>query len=71
MRKILITMLVLFIGSMTMQAQINKAEKTGNIRAAYTKAKELIELKTRRLLHVFNALMNPSSAIITDLKRKD
>lgn len=38
----MITMLILFIGSMTMQAQTNKAEKIKNIRAAYTKAKEMI-----------------------------
>ena len=42
MRKIFITMLILFIGSMVMQAQTNKAEKIKNIRAAYTKAKEMI-----------------------------
>lgn len=42
MRKIFITMLILFIGSMAMQAQTNKAEKIKNIRSAYTKAKEMI-----------------------------
>lgn len=42
MRKIFITMLILFIGSMAMQAQTNKAEKIKNIRSAYTKAKEII-----------------------------
>ena len=42
MRKFFITMLILFIGSMAMQAQTNKAEKIKNIRSAYTKAKEMI-----------------------------
>ena len=42
MRKILITMLVLLIGSMAMQAQTNKAEKVKRIRAAYSEAKEMI-----------------------------
>ena len=42
MKKIFITMLILFIGSMAMQAQTNKAEKIKNIRSAYTKAKEMI-----------------------------
>lgn len=42
MRKFFITMLILFIGNMAMQAQTNKAEKIKNIRSAYTKAKEMI-----------------------------
>ena len=42
MKKVLITTLILLIGSMTTMAQSSKAEKKKNIRAAYTKAKEMI-----------------------------
>ena len=42
MKQTFITMFILLIGSMTIQAQTNKAEKVKNIRAAYAKAKELI-----------------------------
>ena len=42
MKQTFITMFILLIGSMTIQAQTNKAEKVKNIRAAYAKAKEMI-----------------------------
>ena len=42
MKKVLITMLILLIGSMASQAQTSKAEKIKDIRAAYAKAKEMI-----------------------------
>jgi len=42
MKKIYITMLILFVSSMAAQAQTSKAEKIKNIRGAYAKAKEMI-----------------------------
>lgn len=42
MKQTFITIFILLIGSMTIQAQTNKAEKVKNIRAAYAKAKEMI-----------------------------
>ena len=42
MKKILITLLILLIGSMATLAQTSKAEQLKNIRTAYAKAKEMI-----------------------------
>ena len=46
MKQTFITMFILLIGSMTIQAQTNKAEKVKNIRAAYAKAKEMSPRRT-------------------------